>query len=366
MVDFELEFGGYESDSGGSSSGFSCRFEAVPASIRYVPRRSAVRPTIHGPQTAKVVGPSGDEIHTDKYGRVRLQFRWDREAAGDETSSCWVRVSHPWASKQFGMIALPRIGDEVVVEFLEGNPDRPLITGRVYNFDNMPPYELPAQATVSGIKTQSSTGGSLSTFNELRFDDKKDSEYVWFQAEKDFHQLVKHDAFETVQNDLWTDVTMNSTHEVGENLTLSVGKVATVKVIEDTHVNLGADLNMAVTGLLNLKVTDKVAVQGEAAIEITSGAAMEVSVGAALNITASSTLHIKGSGIVIDGGTELCIKAGGSFITLDSGGVTIQGSQVKINCGGSAGSATAAAEASPAAPTDPVESTANEDPLAAE
>jgi type VI secretion system secreted protein VgrG len=165
----------------------------------------AQAPLVHGPQTATVVGPSGDEIHTDKYGRVKVKFHWDRDDKKNETSSCFVRVSQPWASKQFGMMALPRIGDEVVVEFLEGNPDRPLITGRVYNGTNMPPWELPAHATVSGIKTRSSKGGSADNANELRFEDEKGSEYIWFQAEKDFHRWVKNDSFDTVNRDRWTD-----------------------------------------------------------------------------------------------------------------------------------------------------------------
>ena len=363
-ADYEMEYGGYEANADSAIVGFHCRFTAVPKELKFQPQRCTAIPTIHGPQTATVTGPAGVEIHTDKHGRVKLQFRWDREGKKDEKSSCWVRVSHPWAGKQFGMIAVPRVGDEVVVEFLEGNPDRPLITGRVYNGDNLSPYELPAQATVSGIKTQSSKGGGLTTANELRFDDKKDSEYVWFQAEKDFHQLVKHDAFVSVQNDAWTDVTKNAAHKVGENLTLDIGKVATLAVVEDTHVKLGADFNLAVTGALNLKVTDAVAVQGVAAVALTAGQGLDISAGQALNMSATSTLHIKGMGIVIDGGTQLCIKAGGAFILLGPEGVTIQGVMTKINSGGGAGSATTAAKASPAAPKAPGEAVANADPLA--
>lgn len=362
--DYELEFAGYEANADDTSSGFSCRFDAVPKATAFQPQPSAIRPRVHGPQTATVVGPKGDEIHTDKYGRVKVQFRWDRIGKKDEKASCWIRVSHPWASKQFGMIALPRIGDEVVVEFLEGDPDRPLITGRVYNGDNMPPYELPTQATVSGIKSQSSKGGALTNANELRFDDKKDSEYIWFQAEKDYHQLVKNDAFATVKNDLWVDVVKNVAHKIGENFTMDIGKVTTVAVKEDTHVKLGADLNMEVTGALNLKVTDAVAIKGAAAMAITAGQGLDISAGQALNMAATSTLHIKGMGIVIDGGTQLCIKAGGAFITLGPEGVTIQGTMTKINSGGAAGSANSAAQASPAAPKEPVAPKENKDPLA--
>ena len=363
-ANYEMEFAGYEAQSDTNPSGFTCRFETVPRSVHYQPPSIAERSVIAGPQTATVVGLSVDEITTDKYGRVKLQFRWDRVGAKNEKSSCWVRVSQPWASKQFGMMALPRVGDEVVVEFLEGNPDRPLVTGRVYNQDNLPPYELPAQATVTGIKTQSSKGGALTNANELRFDDKKGNEYIWLQAEKDFHQLVKNDAYETVKNDLWTDVTKNTAHKIGESLTLNVGKQTTVSVGADTHVKLGADLNLSITGALGTKVSDAIAIKGEAAIALTAGAGLDISAGAALSMSATSTLHIKGLGIVIDGGTQLCIKAGGAFITLGPEGVTIQGTMVKINSGGSAGSASAAATASPAAPKAPAEPKENKDPLA--
>ncbi len=363
-ADYEMEFDGYEAQGDRDSTGFSCRFDAVPKTVHYQPQPVIQRPIISGPQTATVVGPSGDEIATDEYGRVKLQFRWDRLGGKNEMSSCWVRVSQPWAGKQFGMIALPRIGDEVIVEFLEGNPDRPLVTGRVYNRDNMPPYVLPAHATVSGIKTQSSKGGSLQNFNELRFDDKKGSEYVWLQAEKDYHQLVKNDAYATVRNDLWTDVTKNSAHKIGENYTITVGKQANVKVDADTHAKIGGDLNMAVDGALGLKVTDKIALKGDAAVALAVGAGLDIDAGAALKMTAGATLHVKGLGIVIDGGTTLTIKAGASFITLGPAGVVIEGPMVKINCGGAASAATAATRAAPATPKAPGEPKANTDPLA--
>lgn len=364
LADYDMAFGSYEADGRNDSEGFVCRFEAVPKSIRFQPERITPRPVVQGPQTAVVVGPSGDEIHTEAHGRIKVQFRWDRVGANNETSSCWIRVAMPWASKGYGMMALPRMGDEVVVSFLEGDPDRPLVTGSVYNADNKPPWALPAQATVSGIKTRSSKQGTADTANELRFDDKKDSEYVWLQAQKDFHLLVKHDAKEAIQNDRWTDVTKNEAHQVGENLTLKVGKQATLSVTEDTHATLGADLNLAITGLLNVDVTDAVAFKGAAAVALTAGDGMDLAVTQALNIGASTTLHLKGdSGVVIDGGSELCIKAGGAFILLNSQGVTIQGSVVKINCGGAAGTANDAAEASPAEPTEPTVPAADQDPL---
>ena len=365
----EMEYDGYEgggdNSSSGGSSNYVCRFNAVPKSVAFQPEALTPIPIVRGPQTAVVTGPKGDEIHTDKYGRVKVHFHWDRVGTKDEKSSCWVRVAHPWAGKGFGMVALPRIGDEVVVEFLEGNPDRPLITGRVYNATNTHPWELPAQATVSGIRTHSSKSGTADNFNELRFDDKKDSEYIWMQAEKDFHRLVKNDSHDTVKNDLWAEVVKNSQHKIGENYTFSVGKISTIKLDGDTNAKLGADLNSAITGAFNIKVSDKIAIKGEQAIALTAGMGLDVNAGVALNMTAGTTLHLKAStGVVIDGGMQLCIKAGAGFILLGPEGVTIQGPIVKINSGGSAGSATAAEKAAPAAPKDPGEQKKNEDPLA--
>jgi type VI secretion system secreted protein VgrG len=359
-----MEFAGYEANRDGASTSFSCRFQAVPKSIRYMPPATTPRPLIHGPQTATVVGKQGDEIHTDKFGRVKLQFHWDRVGTKNEKSSCWVRVSSPWASKQFGMIALPRVGDEVVVEFLEGNPDRPLVTGSVYNGVNMPPYELPAKATVSGIKSRSSKQGGEANFNELRFDDAKGSEYVWFQAEKDYQQLVKHDALQKIENDLTVEVTNNVTEKIGGKLDLTIVKTATLSLDEDVHLKIKGDLNGEVTGALNLKVTDAVAIKGDKAIKVTSGDAFAINVGQAFKLSAVSSVHIRGTGIVIDGGTQLTIKAGGAFVTLGPDGVSISGTMVKINSGGSAGSASSAQAASPPAPLKAAAVKANKDPLA--
>jgi len=190
--------------------------EAVDAKTRFRPARTTPKPVIQGAQTATVVGTSGDEIYTDKYGRVKVQFPWDRQGKKDENSSCWIRVAQVWAGKNWGAMHIPRIGQEVLVSFLEGDPDRPIITGRVYNADQMPPYDLPANSTQSGIKSRSSKNGSSSNFNEIRFEDKKGSELLYIQAEKDFQSLVK--------NDESTEVKHDRTDKVGNNETLTVTK----------------------------------------------------------------------------------------------------------------------------------------------
>lgn len=180
---------GADPDVGGYTNSFTC----IPDSVTFRAARSSQKPCIHGSQTAVVVGTSGEEIYTDKYGRVKVQFHWDRDGKKDENSSCWIRVASPWTGKNWGVIHIPRIGQEVVVSFLEGDPDRPLITGMVYNAETMPPWDLPDNKTQSGIKTRSSKQGGAKNFNELRFEDKKGSEDIYFHAEKDFHRHVEND-----------------------------------------------------------------------------------------------------------------------------------------------------------------------------
>jgi type VI secretion system secreted protein VgrG len=363
-ANYDIEFAGVEANADTESAGFSCRFDAVPIAVKYQPPPVARRPLVHGPQTATVVGPSGEEIHTDEHGRVMVFFHWDRVGQRDGSTSCWVRVATPWASNAFGMISLPRVGDEVVVTFLEGNPDRPLITGSVYNGTNKPPYTLPANKTVSGIKTRSTTGGAVGESNELRFEDTKGSEYVWLQAQKDFHRLVKHDSYDSVENDKIIEVTMNEKHKVGEAMTMEVGKSLALKVGEDAHAKLGGDLTMDLTGAFGFGIGEAVDFDAGQAIKITAGQGLDIDAGQAIKITGGGAVHIKGMGIVIDGGSELTLKAGSGIVKLSGGGVEIVGTMVKINCGGGAGPANAAAKASPAAPEEPEAPPENTDPLA--
>lgn len=167
-------------------------FTCIPHALPFRPERRTPRPRVDGCQTATVVGPQGEEILTDKYGRVKVQFHWDREGKKDASSSCWLRVGTPWAGKQWGMIHIPRIGHEVIVDFIEGDPDRPIITGMVYNPDYMPPWALPEHKTRSGLVTRSTTGGSTETANELRFEDKKGAEHVYLHAEKNLRVHVEN------------------------------------------------------------------------------------------------------------------------------------------------------------------------------
>ena len=236
-------------ESGSSAGSYQCEFSTIPSDQQYRPPRRTPKPFVQGPQTAVVTGPSGEEIFTDKYGRVKVQFHWDRLAKNDEKSSCWVRVSHPWAGKNYGVIHIPRMGQEVVVDFLEGDPDQPLITGRVYNAEQMPPWELPANATQSGILTRSSKGGSAANANALRFEDKKGSEQVWLHAEKnqdievenDETHWVGHDRTKTVDHDETTQVKHDRTETVGNNETITIGVDRTESVGSNEKISIGVN-----------------------------------------------------------------------------------------------------------------------------
>ena len=219
----------HESGSGGGG-GYDCSFSAIPSAQQFRPPRRTPKPFVQGPQTAVVVGPGGEEIFTDKYGRVKVQFHWDRYGKKDDKSSCWVRVSHPWAGKNFGGMHVPRIGQEVVVGFLEGDPDQPLITGRVYNAEQMPPWDLPANATQSGILTRSSKGGGYGNANAIRFEDKQGSEQLWIHAEKnqdievenDETHWVGHDRTKTIDHDETSHIKHDRTETVDNNETITI------------------------------------------------------------------------------------------------------------------------------------------------
>ncbi len=201
---------------GGGGEGYGNTFTCIPDSVVFRPARLTPRPVVQGPQPAVVVGPKNEEIYTDKYGRVKVQFFWDREGKKNENSSCWLRVAQGWAGKSWGMFFLPRIGQEVLVDFLEGDPDRPIVTGCVYNAEQMPPYELPKYQSQSVLKTRSTKGGTAENFNELRFEDKKGSEDVYFHAEKDFHRVVENDDDLKVGHDQTIEIKNKRTATVKE------------------------------------------------------------------------------------------------------------------------------------------------------
>jgi type VI secretion system secreted protein VgrG len=280
-------------ESGGLSGEYRCDFSVIPGKQQYRAPRRTPKPFVQGPQTAVVVGPAGEEIFTDKYGRVKVQFPWDRLGKSNDQSSCWIRVSHPWAGKNYGAIHIPRIGQEVVVDFLEGDPDQPLITGRVYNAEQMPPWELPANATQSGILTRSSKGGSVANANAIRFEDKKGAEQLWIHAEKnqdievenDETHWVGHDRKKTVDHDETVHVKHDRTETVDNDETITVHGYRTETVDKDetisVHKNRSVSVEASETKMVALQRTHTVGINETIAI----GAAQEVAIGALQSIT---------------------------------------------------------------------------------
>ncbi|MER9970798.1 type VI secretion system tip protein TssI/VgrG [Mesorhizobium sp. M0060] len=236
-AEYRLFDPGYRAHADVDSENFKVILGVAPTALPYRPPRVTTRPIMRGPQTATVVGPSGEEIFTDKYARVKVQFHWDRLGKKDQNSSCFVRVSQTWAGSGWGFIQIPRIGQEVIVDFIEGDPDLPIITGRVYNASQMPPYGLPGSATQSGWKSDSSKGGG--GYNELMFEDKAGSELVNFQAQKDHHLLIKHDRNKLVQHDQSDRIDHDAKHSVGHNLDEDVGNNKTVKIGVDQTTDIG-------------------------------------------------------------------------------------------------------------------------------
>jgi type VI secretion system secreted protein VgrG len=225
---------------------FGCGFEAIAAGQQFRPQRRTRRPQLAGPQTARVVGPAGEEIYTDKYGRVKLQFHWDRRGRGDEASSCWVSVAQPWAGANFGGVQVPRIGQEVIVGFLEGDPDRPIVIGRAYNGENLPPWDLPANATQSGVLTRSSRGGAYANANAIRFEDKAGAEQLWLHAERNQDVEVERDETHWVGNDRRKNVDHDETTTIGNHRTETVGANETITIGADRRESVGANEGIAI------------------------------------------------------------------------------------------------------------------------
>ena len=312
---------------------YSNDFISIPSSVVFRPERKTPRPVVKGIQTAVVVGPKDEEIYTDKYGRAKVQFHWDREGKKDDKSSCWIRVASIFAGGQYGSIFTPRIGQEVIVDFLEGDPDQPLITGRVYNADHMPPYTLPDEKTKSTIKTNSSIGGD--GFNEIRFEDKKGEEQLFIHAEKDVDIRVKNDRRELVGNDRNLVVKRDLKEKIEFDKHVMVEKSEFREVKSDYNLKVGGKKAEEVTGSSSLKVTGNM-------IESFNANHSE-------NVTA--TYHLKGMNVKIEGMTGIELKVGGSSIVLTPAAIFIQGSPlVNINSGSGPPVAPASAALVPPAP----------------
>ena len=356
--------GGGDDDDAEEAYAVSCTL--VPAAEPFRAARLTPKPVIQGVQTAIVTGPAGEEIHTDKYGRIKVQFHWDREGKLDENTTCFIRVGQVWAGKRWGATFLPRIGQEVIVAFLEGDPDQPIVVGSVYNGDQMPPYlgdgpdpKHPNDPKVSGIKSLSTKGGG--GFNELRFDDNKGKEEVFLHAEKNLDTRVKANSMETIGGSRFLSVGGEKDGAKSGDQFEVVFKDKHLKVHKDQVELIGGNQKLFIGGIdggvgdqdIHIKGTrkmmvdkdDHLTVEGKRTQEITGATSLDVGgnqqekVGGnhALNVT--KEIHLKGgTKVIIEAGTQLTIKVGGNFVDIGPAGVTIVGTQVKINSGGAAGS----------------------------
>jgi len=291
-----------EEEGGSEPTTYHNRFNAIPADLTWIPQ-TPHRPLMDGPQIALVTGPEGEEIHCDAHGRVKVRFPWDRYSKNDEHSSAWLRVSQGWAGGQYGFMALPRIGHEVIVSFLDGDPDQPIITGRTHHVTNTPPYGLPEHKTRTTLKTQTHKGEGS---NELRFEDEADKEQIYIHAQKDLDLLTENNRTEVIEND--------SHRTVGSSEFSHIKGDDHCTVDGEKRESFGGDCSRNIGGTFHQK-----SAQGT------------------LTEARTEVHHKAGSKVVLDAGAELTISAGGSLLKLDPSGVTLAGPGVKINSGGSPG-----------------------------
>lgn len=329
-VSHTAQAGDFRSDSTDEFS-YQNSFTCIPIALPFRPLRNTPKPMIPGAQTAVVVGSSGEEIFTDKYGRVKVQFFWDRDGKKNEQSSCWVRVATMWAGSKWGGIHIPRIGQEVVVTFVEADPDAPIIVGSVYNFDQMPPYDLPANKTQSGLKSRSTLNGGQDNFNEIRFEDKKGQEQLFVHAErnqdieveKDETHSVGHDRTKKVDNDETTtigrdrkeNVGKNETISIGENRNETVGKNETISIGENRNESVGKneDISIGKNRTENVGENENIAIGKNRSEQV--GKNEDVSVG-------DNRTHSVGKNDALDVGKQLLVTAGDS-ITFNTGSASL-------------------------------------------
>jgi type VI secretion system secreted protein VgrG len=323
------------------------RFQCIPEGVPFRPPRHTPKPTVKGLQTAIVVGPSGEEIYTDVHGRVKVQFHWDRLGKKDEKSSCWLRVSQVWAGEAWGAMHIPRINQEVLVDFLEGDPDRPIVVGRVYHANNVPPYPLPANKTRSTVKSSSTPGGGGS--NELRFEDKKGSEEIYLHAQKDLTILVEHDKDQRVVHDETLEVEHDRSFSIGHDQSeaighdrrRSVGNDETASIGNDRRISVGVNHDEEIGSNMTLSIGQNCSIDigADATESVTGQKALTVSKSYAIDVTSNLTAKVGASSSeqieldkTIKAGEKVIIECGSAKITVEkSGNITIVGAKITVN-----------------------------------
>ena len=339
---------------GGGGASFHCYFNAIPDKTQFRAQAITSKARVQGPQTAVVVGPSGDEIYTDKYGRIKVQFHWDRLGKGDEKSGCWIRVSTGMAGQNWGMVAIPRIGQEVIVDFLEGDPDQPIVVGSVYNADNMPPYDLPANMTQSGFKSRSTKKGDPKTFNEIRFEDKKGAEEIYVHAERNYTRVVENDdvlkiglddkdkgdqtieiyndrtatlkegtdSLKVEKGDQMIDVKKTIDIKAGDQLKITVGQSSLVMKKDGTITINGKDLKLDFKMDIKTKAGKDMKVESGVGMDLKTGVGMGLKA-AQIKIAGSATLDLKGGAMTTVKGAMVDVN--GSAMAKLKGALTMIG-----------------------------------------
>ena len=321
---------------------FTVSIEAVEADLPWRPALLTPKPLVQGSQTARVVGPSGKEIWTDKYGCVKVQFHWDRVGKSDDFSSCWVRVASTWAGKGWGALHVPRVGQEVVVSFLEGDPDRPLVIGSVFNAEQMPPYELPGSASRSGLKSRTSLDGTKDNFNELRFEDKKDAEEIYLHAEKDMQVVVENNQTISVgaskkdKGDRTTSVQHDDKLTVGNDFTIAVKGKETRSVGKDRTTTADGNDKLDVARKYTLTAGDEITLKcGLAKIVMKQDGTIEIS-GKEVKVSGTMKASLDAAQVAISGtqlemkGTKTAVQGSGTLDLASSGVASLKGTLTKI------------------------------------
>ncbi len=326
--------GSYRSGDAGTFN-YSNEFQCVPEKTVLRPQVTRSKPYISGSQTAIVVGPSAEEIYTDTFGRIKVQFFWDRLGKKDENSSCWIRVAQVWSGKKWGAQFLPRVGQEVLISFMEGDPDRPIVVGSVYNADQMPTYDLPANKAISGIKSRSTKGAGTENYNELRFEDEKGKELFYLHAEKDEQLVVENnqdisvgnDSVESIGNDRSHSVGNDTTISIGANHTESIGKAMAVSVGENRSLDVGKDQYISVAG----DQTDSIG--NNYSLDVSED--LTENIGGDHSEQVTKDYALKAKNIQLSADTEITIKVGKAKISMKKNGdITISGGKINVKGSG--------------------------------
>jgi type VI secretion system secreted protein VgrG len=366
-VSHDASEGSFRSGDEDDKPSYRNAFACLPFALPFRPARRRQVPRIAGPVSGVVVGPEGEEIFTDKYGRVKVQLYWDREGDFDIDSSCWMQVATPWAGQNWGSIHIPRIGQEVLVSFLEGDPDHPVVMGSVYNPDQMPPYNLPDHKTVSTLKSRSTKKGGKGNFNELRFEDLKGKEQVFFHAERDMDERVKAESREWIGANRSLLVKANQKEHVGSgkhsnvnaNYVFATGGDKHIQTKGNIYEKIGGNHEWTLTGdnTDQIKGNTCVTVNGDhkenvdGKVSLTVGKSLEEKTGTKFAHEAGQEIHLKaGMKIVIEAGMELTLKVGGNFIDISAAGISIVGTLINLNSGGAPGSGSGSSPDTPATP----------------